>query len=199
MTEPSSQKPVERSTSGALRLLDREPPPDYLRDWTARIAAEKAVADAGTTSAVIFRIGAECLALPTKIFQEVAEHCLMHSLPHRSIAVVAGLVNVRGELLVCASLAVLLDLEPTVEEKKDSARNSARRLLVVNRSGNRLAFPVDEVFGVHRYHPRELRPVPDTLRKTTANYTMGILPWRDRTVGCLDEELLFYMLNKSFA
>jgi chemotaxis-related protein WspD len=27
-------------------------------------------------------------------------------------------------------------------------------------------------------------------------YTLGMLPWNDRTVGCLDDELLFYALNK---
>ena len=61
------------------------------------------------------------------------------------------------------------------------------------------ASPVDEVFGVHRYHPRELRPAPATLAESKVTYTTGLLPWRDRTVGCLDDELLFYTLNKSLS
>ena len=188
-----------KATTGALRLLDRESPADYLREWTERIAAEKKVADAGTMSGLIFRIGPEWLALPTRIFQEVAEQCAVHSLPHRGGGVVVGVVNIRGELLVCASLAAVLALEKTDTDEPKSGRRTYRRLLVANRDGNRLAFPVDEVFGVHRYHPRELRPVPATLAESAVTYTSGLLPWRDRTVGCLDDELLFYTLNKRLA
>ncbi len=185
--------------TGALRLLDREAPADYLREWTERIGAEKKVEDAGTASALIFRIGVEWLALPTRIFQEVAEQCTVHSLPHRAGGIVAGLVNIRGELLVCASLGALLGLDEAADGKRKAGRRIYRRLLVANRNGNRLAFPVDEVFGVHRYHPRELRPAPATLAESTVTYTTGLLPWRERTVGCLDDELLFYTLNKSLA
>lgn len=152
-----------KAATGALRLLDRESPADYLREWTERIAAEKKVADAGTMSGLIFRIGPEWLALPTRIFQEVAEQCVVHSLPHRNGGIVVGIVNIRGELLVCASLAALLALEKTGADEPGSGRRIYGRLLVVDREGQRLAFPVDEVFGVHRYHPRELRPVPATL------------------------------------
>jgi chemotaxis-related protein WspD len=197
----STNSPTDLATraTGALRLLDREPPADYLREWTERIAAEKKVADAGTTSALLFRIGVEWLALPTRIFQEVAEQCPVHSLPHRAGGIVAGIVNIRGELLVCASLGSLLGLEDVAEVKRKSGRRVFGRLLIANREGNRLAFPVDEVFGVHRYHPHELRPAPSTLAESNVTYTTGLLPWRDRTVGCIDDELLFYTLNKSLS
>jgi chemotaxis-related protein WspD len=192
-------QPQPASTSGASRLLDREAPADYVREWTERIAAEKKVVDAGTTSVLIFRVGLECLALPTSIFQEVAEECPVHSLPHHLGGILVGLVNIRGELLICFSLEALLSLEKPADEKKETARRVYHRLLVVNRSGDRLAFPVDEVYCVHRYHPRELRAVPDTLSRKTATYTLGILPWQNRTVGCLDDQLLFYTLNKGFS
>ncbi len=194
----STNPPTGRAT-GALRLLDREPPADYLREWTERIAAEKKVTDAGTTSALIFRLGVEWLALPSRIFQEVAEDCAMHTVPHRTGGIVAGIVNIRGELFVCASLGALLGLEKDAGEKSGARRRVHRRLLVANRAGNRLAFPVDEVAGVHRYHPRELRPAPATLADSRVTYTTGLIPWRDRTVGCLDDELLFYTLNKSLS
>src|SRR2546422_1979826 len=35
---------------------------------------------------------------------EVAERRVIHSLPHRRTGIVLGVVNVRGELLVCVSL-----------------------------------------------------------------------------------------------
>lgn len=183
------------SPNGALHLLDREPPADYLREWTERIAAEKTTAEAGTNSAVIFRVGVEWLALPASVFQEVAENCTPHTMPHRSGGVVAGIVTIRGELLLCASLGKLLGLE----QSSNGKQMPDQRLLVANRDGNRVAFPVDEVHGVVRYHRRELNPVPATLAHTAAPYTIGLLSWQERTVGCLDEELLFYTLNKSFA
>ena len=37
---------------------------------------------------------------------------LIHSLPHRRQGIVLGLVNVRGELLICVSLARLLGIVP---------------------------------------------------------------------------------------
>jgi chemotaxis-related protein WspD len=149
---------------------------------------------------VVFRIGLEWLALPTGIFQEIAEHCTLHAVPQRRGGVLAGLVSVRGDLLLCASLAVLLGLEPAaVFIPRERNRPVIPRLLVANRGGNRLAFPVDEVHSVVRYHPRELKPAPATLAHAAAPFTIGMLPWRDRTVGCLDDELLFYKLDRSFA
>jgi chemotaxis-related protein WspD len=72
--------------------------------------------------------------------------------------------------------------------------------LICNRKGDRLAFRTDNVYGVYRYHPGQLRDVPATLAMAAAGtYTLGMLPWNDRTVGCLDDELLFYALNKGLA
>lgn len=183
----------------ALHLLDRAPPEDYLREWTERIAAEKKLAEPGTSSIVIFRLGLEWLALPTRAFQEVAEHCTLHTVPHRRGGTLAGLVNIRGELLLCASLGALLSIEQTAPARNSHRRVVLARVLVANRGGNRLAFPVDEVHSVARYHPRDLKPLPATLAGAAAPFTIGLLPWRERTVGCLDDELLFYKLDKGFA
>lgn len=184
---------------GALRLLDREPPAGYLREWTERIAGERKAAESGTQSALVFRIGPEWLALPPAIFQEVAERCPAHTLPHRQDGVVKGVVNIRGELVVCVSLATVLGLAGEPAAMREPGRRMYGLALVANRAGNRLAFPVDEVHGVLRYQPGELRPLPATLAESRVTYTLGLLPWGDRTVGCLDDELLFYTLNRSLA
>lgn len=186
-------------TLGTLRLLDREPPEDYLRESTARIAAPERKEEVGTHSVLVFRIGVEWLALPTEIFQEVAEDCAIHTVPHRRNGILLGLVNIRGELLPCASLGTVLGLDQlpaiTLDERK---RRIHSRLLVTSGEGNQLAFPVDEVAGVLRYEPRRLTAVPDTLARAASPFTKGMLPWNGRAVGCLDDELLFYKLNKSF-
>ena len=106
-----------------------------------------------------------------------------------------GLTNIRGELLICVSLDRLVGLDREV--RKEKAHTIYERLLVVQWHGSRFVFPVDEVHGIQRYHPDELKEVPATLAKNAANYSRGILSWRNKSVGCLDEELLFYTLNRS--
>jgi chemotaxis-related protein WspD len=178
------------------RLLDREVSEDYLREWTAHAASEKNVVEVGTKSVVIFRLATEWLALPTGMFQEVAEHCTLRTLPHHRGGLLSGLVNVRGELLLCVSLEVLLGPEKAAGVQKGVSQG---RLLICNSRGGRLAFPVSEVHGVHRYHPGDLRDAPATLAGTAGVYIVGVLPWKDRTVGCLDDELLLYALDKGLA
>ena len=61
----------------------------------------------------------------------------------------------------------------------------------------RLTTAVDHF--VHHYHPRDLKDVPATLAKAAATYTVGVLQWNGQTVGCLDDELLFYALSKGLS
>jgi chemotaxis-related protein WspD len=111
--------------------------------------------------------------------------------------VVLGITNVRGDLLICVSLALLLGLDVVVQPLK--ASKSAPRLLVISREGQRFAFPVDEVHGVHRFSTRGLQALPTTLAKTIMSFTKAVLPWCERTVGLLDESVLFETLKRSLA
>jgi chemotaxis-related protein WspD len=185
--------------SAAARLLDRDIPEDYLDERTDIVSAENRLVEVGTKSAVIFRIGPEWLALSTTIFQEVTELGKVHKLPHHAGGVLRGLVNVRGELLLCVTLEVLLGMEKSPAGRSPEDQSATERLMVCNREGNRLAFFVSEVHGVYHFHARDLKDIPATLAKAAATYTTGVLHWNDKTVGCLDDELLFYGLNKGLA
>ena len=112
----------------------------------------------------------------------------------RSIAL--GIVNVRGELLVCASLARLLGVAETTVHGR---RGHLDRLLVASWNGQRVAFPVDEVFGIHRFQQDEVREAPSTVSRSTLTYTRGVVVWRDRPVGFLHAESLFAALNRSLS
>lgn len=175
------------------RLLNRPMPVEYRREWTAHVAAPKPRAVATDSSVTLFRIGPEWLALDTLLVEEVAEHRPMHSLPHRRLGVVLGLVNVRGELVICVSLARLLQLGQDVA--RDPARRSFHRLIVFNPEHGRVAFPVDEVQGVHRFSRTELQPPPATVARDRRSLTLGLLTWRDHTVGYLDSAALGQSLN----
>ncbi len=181
-------------SAAGMRLLDREPPADYRRYWTEYFSAERKRAAPGRISAVIFRLGTEWFALSTRAFQEVTERRAIHSLPHRRNGIVLGLTNVRGELLVCVSLGKLLGLG-----HDDPPDEPCKRLVVAEWQGNLLTFPVNEVHGVHRFHPEDLQEVPATIARANPGLTQAILTWKNRKVGCLDEESLFSTINRSLA
>jgi chemotaxis-related protein WspD len=96
-------------------------------------------------------------------------------------------------------LRQILRLDETAESKKEKSRVANARMLFIQHEGLRVVCPVDEVFGVQRFHARELMPIPTTLAKATTTYTKAVLPWRRETVGLLDENLLFYTVNRSLA
>ena len=187
-------------SSAASRLLHSEPPAEYLREWSDRLAQPRPAAVSAKTQAVmIFRVGAEWLALSAKVFQEVAEPRPVHSLPHRRGKILKGLVNIRGELVICISLAGTLGIEDQTNTggRNGQSQTVYERLLVVATPGGRLVFPVAEVHGIEAFAPEDLLPVPETLALASARYSLGILHWHGRSVGCLDHDGLFTTLNRS--
>ena len=181
-------------SAAGLRLIDRALPVGYRSEWSRHFASEKRVAEVGNASAILFRIQEEWLALPTHHFQEVAEKRPIHSVPNRPGGIVLGLANVRGELAICISLGHLLQIQPMVP--LETARLDYQRLLVVAGETTKLAFPVQEVHGPHRFHSDELRGTPDTIAPANPRYTRAMLDWENRAVSLLDPALLLSDLNR---
>lgn len=177
-----------------LQLLNRSISPDYRREWTDRFAREKQLAAQTNASAVVFRIDSDWLALPTQIFQEIAERRQIHSLPHCRGSVLLGLANIRGELLLCVDLGRLLALPPNPGPAL-AARH--RRLLVVNPGGERYALPVDQVHGTCRFNLQELKTAPATLLKAQRCYTTGFLNADGRSAAFLKPDPVFAELRRS--
>jgi len=175
--------------------LTRELPANYRQELTRHFSRAAARTAPGRLSAVIFRIGSEWLALTTSAFHEVAEYRTIHTLPHRHNGLVLGLVNFRGELLICVSLSRLLGLER--ETVRDKPCKVYERLVIATWQGSLLTFPVHEVSGVHRFEPEEIRDSPATVALACTTFTRGILEWEGRRVGYLDAESLFATLNRS--
>ena len=184
-------------TAAATVLLDRDLPSAYLDEWRNHFSQERRVAELDTEAIIVFRIGDEWLALPTAVISEFVEMRAIHSLPHRRNGVLLGLTNVRGELLVCVALDKVLGL--VKESKIPRQRTASKRLIVIHDKNSRFVFPVDEVRGMHRFHPGELTEVPATVAQATTTHTKAILLWQDQAIGCLDDQLLFYTLNRSLA
>jgi chemotaxis-related protein WspD len=184
-------------SKAGVRLLDRPLLPDYRRAWTAHFAQERKVSTPVRTSALVFRVNAQWLALPAKAFQEVAERRLIHSLPHRRQGITLGLVTIRGELLVCVSLGHLLGVEQVPSHQ--TLRATCERLLVASWDHHRFVFAVDEVRGIYRFEGQDLQEPPATLSKSKRSYTQGIVRWQGRSVGLLNADLIFSAINRSLS
>jgi chemotaxis-related protein WspD len=181
-------------SAGAARLLDTDVSADYLATGARHYAQAKTEQRVAGKSAIVFRVAGEWLALPAGVFQEITPIKPVHSLPHRRDALVSGLVNVRGELLICVSLPMVLGLAAPVETALSTARHA-----VVGRGADRYVFAAEEVAGVHRYEDAALRPVPATLAHAQAVHTRGLLQWKERPVGLLDDALLQHSVNRGLA
>jgi chemotaxis-related protein WspD len=183
-------------TAAGRQLLEREPSAAYLHEWTHVLAQEQEEGRAAAAlSALIFRLDTAWLALPTQVCKEVAEMRAIHTLPHRSGGILLGLVNIRGEIHLCLSLSRLLGLEQSQERGETKRQQASPRLLVVQRARDCWSFLVDEIQGVHHFHPRVLQPVPDAVA-TTPVFAQGTIAWRNISVGYLDPELVFAALYR---
>lgn len=182
------------------QLLDRPLPPGYREEWTRLYAGEATAAgQAERDTVLILRIAGEWLAVPVALCQEIAAPRPVRSLPHRRSAALRGIVNVRGELLVCLSLAELLGIGASGGEAAGGRLAAFGRLIVIGGEGGRVAFEADEVHGLHSHDRGALEPVPATIGRSGTNAVAAMLPWNGRAVGCLDAKVLLDLVDRSIA
>jgi chemotaxis-related protein WspD len=190
----------------ARTFFDRGPPQGYLEEWRAILEEPAETVAADTTSVLVFRLDSEWLALPTAVLVEVTPVRALHRLPHRSGGVLAGIVNIRGQLQLCVSLHGLVGLpggpvQPAHGSDDDQAiGGAAARLLLVERPGgeaaDRWVLGVDEVAGVHRVTAGMLRAVPSTVGHAGGRLSSALFEWQERTVALLDEARMFDALRE---
>ncbi len=185
----------------ARRLLDRPLPAGYRDEWTRHFAGhdEKAPDGEEIDSVLIFRIGEEWLGLPATICREIAEPRPVHSLPHRRSEAVRGIVNVRGELLICVSLPALLGIGAVSSSRGAERIAVFPRLIVTGEEAKHVAFEVDEVHGLHAYRAHDRSAVPTTVGRSAASVVATMIPWNGRAVGCLDAGRLLALIDRSIA
>jgi chemotaxis-related protein WspD len=180
---------------GAHTLLDRPSPEGYVEEWTQILARAKETEVGFTDSAMVFRIGAEWLAIGARVCVEIVSMRPVRRVPHRSSQMLMGLASVRGELLLCFSLAHLLGLESSTGHESPMLP----RLVVARKDRFGMAFPVDEVMGLHRYHRDSVCATPATVAHAVPQFTRGMLTVDGRKIGLLDDELVFHALAKVLA
>ncbi len=212
-------------------LLQREAPEGYIEEWGDILAQEwtkqrretpQSDSALQTTETqldeilclTIFRVGQEWLALPVSVIKEITPCCPIHILPHRSNHVFLGIVNIRGEIVMCISLQNLLGLPDTEGSGSQSNKSLTKagtsamnpvvyqRMIVIEIQNNRWVFPVDEISDIHRLPLEQLGNTPVVISKTPDTYTKKILHLDGKHINYLDHELvfyelLFYTLNRS--
>lgn len=179
--------------SAARGFFDRPPPEGYLVEWAEFLARPVAEANPDEVGLLVFRLGDEWLALGSRLVVEVTTVRPVHRVPHRTNDVLAGLVNLRGQIQLCVSLHGLLGVEPAAGGAESGAK---ARLIVMRRDGDTWAFAADEVAGVRRVPRGDLQKVPSTLANPAGSYSQAVFAWGDdRSVALLDDPRVFAALR----
>jgi chemotaxis-related protein WspD len=173
----------------AQRNLQRPVEPDYREAWARELASPAPAPAAFDAAAMVFRIGAEWLAVPVALADEVAPPAPVHRLPHRSGGALLGVVNVGGRVLPAVSLAALLGIA-TEGVPGPGGRHAFERLLVLGIKGQRIAVPVAEVHGILRHAAGALRRPAATLGHLPSAMVSGVVADGAVEAGLLDAAML---------
>lgn len=193
--------------AAARGFFDRKAPEGYLAEWSSWLAGSESGFDGREqrgeergdeeddtlvhregVSILIFRLGPEWLAVPTRTVSEVTRPRPLHRVPHRSNRLFAGLVYLQGQAQLCVSLHGLLGIDEP---------DQPSRLIVLRdrKRGEVWVFAADEVQGIQRVARAQWGPVPSTLANPAVGFSQAIVPWNGRGVGLLDEQRVFLALR----
>ncbi len=181
----------------AVEFFKKEAGNDYKKGWTKYFAQQVKKQPEDNIAVVVFRIGIEMLCIASEYVVEITEARNVHTIPHHSNNILKGIVNIRGRVLLCVNLGSLLGIEPDEREVQFQSGKSFKRMIVSKYRSDLWVFPVDMVEEVMKISKQNIENVPDTAAKLYGGYTKGIIPWQNRHIGFIDEEVLFRGLERS--
>jgi len=181
------------SNAGKL-LLNREHDQHYLGEWKKNLAKPQQSFDDTSHSAMVFRLGDEWFALATECIREITYCDKFHSLPHTRDPVLRGLVNVRGDLILCISLGYLFGLHKAGAEA--AQHKSISRYVVVEQDAYTYAFPVSEINNIIHFNLDQAEKPPATVEAASQRFTKGVLKLEPINIALLDEALVFHALER---
>jgi chemotaxis-related protein WspD len=194
--------------SAGWKLLDHQPPENYLEDWSTRLQQPQDSGLSCGSPMVMFRVAQEWLVMPVQQINEIANIRAIHTIPHRSNSILLGLANIRGELPLCIAMHRLLNSSDEQNEEKiarvsrliaedcPEEYSSYGRFLVVRLSSGLWALWVDEVHSVVRIETQKVEAIPSTLKRNTQSILTGVYPLDGKSIGIIDEEKLAHQLLK---
>jgi chemotaxis-related protein WspD len=187
-------------SSAGRKLLDRAQDAEYIDQWTLNLAMPRVEKQTNLQDALAFRLGEEWFALPNHVIREITYCTHHHSLPHRKSPVLRGIVNVRGELLLCVSLGYLFKLQKG-EKPLNQNKIIHERYIVITDHNEHYAFPVSEVRNMVYFNDNDLQKVPSTTqssdKSSSGSYIRGIIQHDDINIGLIDTDVLFSALQRN--
>lgn len=188
------------NSEGNLKpLLDRPAPEGYLEDWQQILKEERSNSQKKSyTSVLVFRLHDEWLGIPTEAIKEIVNVKTIHSIPHKTNPIIQGTVNLRGQLKLVVSLENVLEIK---NESDDSSIQtpSYKRMIVLKQDSEYWVTRVHDVEGVVHVDLDTMNNVPVTVSKSTANYLKGVYELEGKSIGILEEELIFFKLRRSIS
>ena len=183
----------ERYAEAATQLLDRhEVDLDAFDDAPpADAAPSDPQADGATLSALVFRIGQHWLAVPSTLLLEVSVLVPVHGLPYPRNRTLRGLCNVRGTLVPCLALDLLLGLTP------ETTPQDRPRMLILDAPGGALVIQVHAVEGVYALPQSLLQKTGHASGLAASQLAAAVLPWQQRKVTLLDADRLTQAMLRS--
>jgi chemotaxis-related protein WspD len=189
--QPPEKAP--RSFDAASRLLGREPPEAYLEAWMRALKQRLGDDERSHRFSVgLFQLGEELFAIPTENVVEVHTPAALRSVPGRTGEVFRGLVSLRGEIHLCASLHALFRVD-----EAQAAHPEDQRLLVVRKDDETWALIVDAVLDFERFDASQLQDAQVTVTKSAVHFTNGVVQTPEGPAARIDPERLFEGLGRS--
>lgn len=169
-----------------LRLLDKPLSLDDLREATDRVARPLELAEQDVVRLLVFQTCDELMAVESVKVQQVTRSVDVHRIPHRSNKIFRGICNLDGELMLCADLAKLLDLN--VIGRAEPRQRDQRRMIVLGNEPDCWAMEVDAVHGVKAVVREAFRQPPITVDAALARYTKHLVPLPQGLAVVLDPQ-----------
>jgi chemotaxis signal transduction protein len=175
-------------SDGQRNLFSRPMPAGYRDELRKLVAVEPPKKARSIGSVLLFQLGQMRLALSTKVAVAVSPVLHIARIPHRSDAVLLGLVAFRGEIIPCCSLARLLDVSR-------NETGAARMLILEEAPGRQWVVPIDLMVGI-RGTP-EVRAQEFPALATT--WHRGTFEYKNRDFYLLDDVNLFRQITLATA
>jgi len=179
----------------ARSFFDRPASVEYIHEWNDRLSSVIKDEQKVTESYLVFRLCAEWFAIPVSVVREVAIDSPVHTIPLRSGPTFLGLINIRGELHLCASLHSMLKLEEAGGGHE--AHGKQRHVIIIEKQEKTWAFKADEIKGIIRCDRTMEKNSPLNVGSESAACTSSVIQIGELTVARLDEALVFSNLERS--
>lgn len=177
-----------------LTLLDRGLPNGYTTENTAIYKREKIGQSEKLFSCIIFRTGAEWYAIKSSILSEICETSEVHSIPHNRQEIIAGLVNIRGEIEICVSFNALC----ATQNSPKASRNKSR-MIILNLDSGKYAYQADEVLGIYKIQESAIQHTPSSISATGTHLIEGVFDFKDTHIGLINPLLMNQRLMEVLA